>query len=108
MHRRSLFDRLGAYDTSYRIVADYELLLRARDQLITAYMPITTVLMRAGGVSDGTAALVETARAKIATGGRNKVLAELELWIAKAKFILRQFARTNRGIIKRASNECPL
>lgn len=48
MHRRTLYDRLGAYDTSYRIVADYELLLRARGQLKTAYMPVTTVMMRGG------------------------------------------------------------
>lgn len=41
MHHRSLFQRLGTYDTSYRIVADYELLLRARQELKTAYMPVT-------------------------------------------------------------------
>lgn len=93
MHRRALYDRLGAYDTSYRSAADYELLLRARDQLNAAYMPMTTVVMRAGGVSDDTAALAEATRAKIATGGRNKALANLELRIAKAKFMIRPLRR---------------
>ena len=89
MHRRSLFDRLGTYDTSYRIVADYELLLRARSQLNAAFMPFTTVMMRAGGVSCTIKALTEQARAKVAAGGRSRVLAEMELRLAKAKFALR-------------------
>jgi glycosyltransferase involved in cell wall biosynthesis len=94
MHRRTLYDRLGAYDTSYPSAADYELLLRARGQLNAAYMPITTVMMRAGGVSDDSSALVEAKRAKIAAGGRNKALAELDFRIARAKFVLRPLRRT--------------
>ena len=93
MHRRSLFERLGAYDTSYRSIGDYELLLRARGQLNAAYMRTTTVMVRGGGISDDSAALVETKRAKITTGGRNKVLAEMELLIAKTKFALRPLRR---------------
>jgi glycosyltransferase involved in cell wall biosynthesis len=88
MHRRSLFRRLGNYDTSYRIVADYEFLLRARDQLRAAYMPAITVRMRAGGVSTTRIALDEQARAKIASGGRSRVLAVLEMYFEKAKTVL--------------------
>jgi glycosyltransferase involved in cell wall biosynthesis len=90
MHRRKLFDRLGIYDITYRIVADYEFLLRAQHELITAYLPLTTAMMRAGGVSDDGTALVEATRAKVKTGGRNAVLASMELPIAKIKFVLRQ------------------
>jgi glycosyltransferase involved in cell wall biosynthesis len=89
MHRRRMYDRLGIYDTSYRSAADYELLLRARHQLIAAYLPRTTVLMRAGGVSDDARAFHEAARAKVSTGGRNAILAIIELRFAKAKFALR-------------------
>ena len=88
MHRRRLFERLGNYDISYRMVGDYEFLLRARSRLNTAYMTLVTVLMRAGGVSDARQALVEQARAKVAAGGRNKLLAVLELHFANAKFAL--------------------
>jgi glycosyltransferase involved in cell wall biosynthesis len=91
MHRRSLYDRIGTYDTSYRIVGDYELLLRARSQLRAAYMPITTVIMRAGGLGDLRIAYLEQARAKIATGGRSKFLAVLELCASNAKYTLRPF-----------------
>jgi glycosyltransferase involved in cell wall biosynthesis len=89
MHRRSLFDMLGTYDTSYRIVADYEFLLRARSELSTAFMPVTTVMMRAGGNSDCRKAFAEQARAKVASGGRNKLLTTLEHLVKNAKFTLR-------------------
>jgi hypothetical protein len=101
MHRRSLYNRLGNYDTSYRSAADYEFLLRARGQLHAAYTPTVTVMMRAGGVSDNTSALAETKRAKIDAGGRNKVLAELEFQIAKTKFALRPLSSALRKIMKR-------
>jgi glycosyltransferase involved in cell wall biosynthesis len=89
MHRRSLFDRLGRYDTSYPIVADYELLLRARDQLRTAYMPVVTIMMRGGGNCDRRIAFLEEARAKVTTGGRNKLLAALELCASNARYAIR-------------------
>ncbi|MDP9052033.1 MAG: glycosyltransferase [Acidobacteriota bacterium] len=101
MHRRSLYDRLGTYDTSYRSAADYEFLLRARKQLNAAYMPTVTVMMRAGGVSDGTTALAEMKRAKVTAGRRNKLLAELELRIAKAKFALRPLSSALRRVMER-------
>jgi glycosyltransferase involved in cell wall biosynthesis len=88
MHRRSLFNRLGIYNTTYRIVADYELLLRARRQLNAAYMPVLTVTMRAGGVSCSRGALDEQARAKVSTGGRSKTLTAIELYVEKAKTVL--------------------
>jgi hypothetical protein len=103
MHRRSLFDRLGTYDTSYRIVADYELLLRAKDKLNTAYMPAVTAMMRAGGASSARKCLQETARAKVETGGRSKVLAAVELHIAKAKYTLRPLRSALGGILARRS-----
>jgi glycosyltransferase involved in cell wall biosynthesis len=98
MHSRSLYNRLGNYDTSYRSAADYELLLRARGQLNAAYTPTLTVMMRAGGVSDNTSALAEAKRAKIDAGGRNRALAEWEFLFGKIKFTLRPL-RINLGRI---------
>jgi glycosyltransferase involved in cell wall biosynthesis len=89
MHRRSLFDRLGTYDVSYRIVADYEFLLRAQRRLNTAFMPVETAMMRGGGVSGSSRALKEAERAKIASGGRSKVLAAMELQMSRIKYTLR-------------------
>jgi glycosyltransferase involved in cell wall biosynthesis len=106
MHRRSLFDRLGTYDISYPIVADYELLLRARDRLNAAYMPVITVMMRAGGASSTRKSLQEAMRAKIAAGGRNKLLASMELHIANANYTLRPLRQAlGRVMTRRISSD---
>ena len=99
MHRRSLFDRLGAYDTSYRIVGDYELLLRARHQLQTSYLPAITVMMKYGGISTSRVALVEQARAKVATGNRSRFLAAVELYLGYTRTILHPPVRYALGRI---------
>ena len=93
MHRRTLFDRLGVYDSSFGTAADYELLLRARASLKTAYMPVVTVMMRAGGMTESRISLADATRAKILTGGRNLLLAKMEHYIANAKFALRPLRR---------------
>ncbi|SDX83565.1 hypothetical protein [Citreimonas salinaria] len=52
--RRGVFDRLGLYDTSYRIAADYDAMLRylVRGNLRLAYVPRVFVNMRMGGESN--------------------------------------------------------
>jgi glycosyltransferase involved in cell wall biosynthesis len=91
MHRRGLYERVGTYNTTYRIVGDYELLLRARSRLRTAYMPVTTVTMRAGGLGDLRRAYREHARAKMASGGRSRLLTAMEFIVSNAKHTLRPF-----------------
>lgn len=52
--RRSMYERLGGFDTSFRIAADYEFILRlfSRPGLRTVYVPRVLVKMRLGGVSN--------------------------------------------------------
>lgn len=52
--RRELFARHGAYDTSYRIAADYDAILRyfSRENLNAVYIPEVLVKMRLGGASN--------------------------------------------------------
>jgi len=56
--RRSLYERLGVFDTRYRIAADYDLMLRMLTRLEAAgdgavrYLPQVLVRMRLGGVSN--------------------------------------------------------
>ncbi|NNL54879.1 MAG: glycosyltransferase [Woeseia sp.] len=52
--RREVFDRWGAYDTSYEIAADYDAILRwlARGGVSLAYIPEVLVKMRVGGESN--------------------------------------------------------
>jgi len=51
--RRRVYDELGLYDTSYRIAADYEFILRAfsRPYRIT-YLPECLINMQIGGLSN--------------------------------------------------------
>jgi glycosyltransferase involved in cell wall biosynthesis len=72
VHHRSLFKEYGRYDESYRISADYELLLRPRNRLRTAFLNRVTACMQLGGVSNANVqlALAEQERAKRTTGGR--------------------------------------
>ena len=90
MHSSRLFDKYGRFDTSYRITGDYEFLLRPRADLQSAFLPVVTVCMRVGGVSDSTAALHEAYRAKVQTGGRRKTSALIELWISLVKYKARR------------------
>ena len=52
--RRSVYQRLGAFDTSLRIAADYDCMLRMLHvhRIKTAYVPRTIVAMRVGGISN--------------------------------------------------------
>lgn len=52
--RREAFARWGAYDTGFRIAADYEAILRwlVRGRLRLAYVPAVQVRMRLGGASN--------------------------------------------------------
>lgn len=58
--RRSLYERLGGYDASYRIAADYELILRlfSLPGLRAFYIPHVLVKMRVGGVSNRSLRLI--------------------------------------------------
>jgi len=52
--RSNVFQRLGSYDTHYRISADYELILRffGKGQIKSIYIPRVLVKMRIGGESN--------------------------------------------------------
>jgi hypothetical protein len=51
MHRRSLFDRYGLFDTRYRIAGDLEFLLRLPRDIRTLHVPEDTILIEGEGIS---------------------------------------------------------
>jgi glycosyltransferase len=53
--RKSVYERLGGFDTRYSIAADYDTILRflAVEKIRTVYIPQVLVRMRAGGISNG-------------------------------------------------------
>jgi glycosyltransferase len=52
--RRSVYERLGGFDTRHRIAADYDCILRflGRGGIVPAYIPEVLVKMRLGGESN--------------------------------------------------------
>ena len=89
-HHISLFNRYGLYDPSFKICGDYEFLLRARSDLQAEFLDKLTVNMTIGGLSDNLAAIIESEKAKIKSGGRNIWLCSLERFVATLKWKLRK------------------
>ena len=52
--QKGLYDKYGVFNTSFKISADYELMLRFlfKNSLSAAYLPQTLIKMRVGGVSN--------------------------------------------------------
>lgn len=58
--RRSVYDKVGGFDTNYRLAADYDFMLRAFyvARIRSLYLPKIWVRMRSGGATGGSAASV--------------------------------------------------
>jgi glycosyltransferase len=52
--KKSIYDKFGSFDSSFKIAADYELMLRllVKHGISTTYIPHVLVIMRMGGVSN--------------------------------------------------------
>jgi glycosyltransferase involved in cell wall biosynthesis len=90
LHNKRLYEAYGEYDTSYKICADYEFLLRPKASLKAGFLDVATVNMSIGGASDSLAALIETERAKVISGGRNRLLARFERKFATFRMYIRK------------------
>lgn len=51
LHRRSLFERFGLFNTHYRIAGDLDFLLRLPRSIRTLYIDTTTVTIESAGIS---------------------------------------------------------
>ena len=52
--RRSIYEKLGLYDDSFKIAGDFELMIRflEKNNIRSKYVPLTLVNMKVGGVSN--------------------------------------------------------
>ena len=92
LHSRFFFNQYGNYNLKYKIVGDYEILLRAGSQLRTSFINIVTVKMMIGGVSNNdTKSLKEAYLAKINNNARTNFQARIDLLVAYAKFYFRKW-----------------
>ncbi|MGY0407895.1 MAG: glycosyltransferase family 2 protein [Polaribacter sp.] len=98
-HNKEYFSKYGFFNESYKIAGDYELLLRAKEQLKTVKIEERTAKMANGGVSNNqiNLAFKETLNAKNKSGGISLLLCNFDYFIAffkyKTKKILRAIIR---------------
>jgi len=89
-HSKHFFEKFGEYDCEFKIVGDYEMLLRPKDKLVTAFLDKITVNMRIGGISNiHKHAFKEVIKAKITTGARTSFQAHCDNVIANIKYYVR-------------------
>ena len=98
LHRTELLRQLGGFDDSYRIAADYDLLLRAGEQLRAAHLDEVVVRVADGGVSRSLVreTLRETHRAQRAAG-RSVLAAGSDHVLAVGKHAVRRARGTIGG-----------
>ena len=68
LHNRHLFEEIGLFNENFKISADYELLLRKRNNLKCLFMDYVIGSMPIGGKSFSIASLIETAKVKYYLG----------------------------------------
>jgi len=86
-HNKNYFNKYGMFNTSYEIAGDYEILLRAKENLRTHKINDITVIMADGGVSNKQVRKVyrETTRAKKETAEVSSIICFLDYykWMLK-------------------------
>lgn len=86
-HHKLFFKKYGLFDTSYKIAGDYELLLRAKQDLKTHWFNKITAFMADGGASNNQIINVykETKRAKTENKSQHRVLIQIHyyIWVFK-------------------------
>jgi glycosyltransferase involved in cell wall biosynthesis len=93
LHSAKLFKKYGMFDINYKIVGDYEFLLRPGKKLKAYFFDEVTVLMGEGGASDSTKAIKEQFKAVISSGHISYIKASLNTIIVHFKFRLKKIAR---------------
>ena len=99
LHRRYLFDRFGTFDTNFRIVGDYEFLLRLGDNLKAGFINQVTVIMGEDGTSNRNAcyAIKETRIAKMRSHATTNLMAFIDQQVALTKHHLRSLIKSPRA-----------
>ncbi len=92
LHNRKLFNKYGLFDMSYKIAADYELLLRAKKNLKASFLSKKVAFMRCDGASNNLIKKVlnETRSIKIRHSDISRLLIEIDYFIALIKSFIRK------------------
>lgn len=98
-HNKEYFKKYGLFNETYKIAGDFELLLRAKQNLKTHWFNSETAFMSDNGISNNQIIKVykETSRAKIETKSQSNLKTKLDyyIWVIKyrIKTLLNAFTR---------------
>lgn len=97
--RREVFERHGAYDTDFRIAADYEAILRwlTKGRIRLAYIPEVLVKMRVGGESNRSLGRILRKSREDLRAIRRHGIGGVDVLLAKNLSKLSQFLRRDHG-----------
>lgn len=91
-HNAEYFRKYGKFDSTYKITGDYEMLLRAKENLNVVFYNSYILKMGAGGVSDSLVlkASKEACKAKINTAQRPSLIAKIEMYFILLKITVKR------------------
>ena len=83
LHNRNLFMKFGLYDIDYKIIGDYEFLLRVGENLKSVFIDVPTVIFSTGGISSNSYFKInkEIRKAKLKNKSRTLLLINIEFLI---------------------------
>tara|TARA_R110002050_G_scaffold104139_1_gene213501 strand:+ start:4218 stop:4976 length:759 start_codon:yes stop_codon:yes gene_type:complete len=89
-HNKYFFEKYGNFNEKYKIIGDYEMLLRAKNNLKTLFFDDFTAEMKVGGVSNENiiGAFKEVREAKINTAKINELIAYFDFYFFILKYYL--------------------
>lgn len=95
-NRHNLFETIGGYNLDFKICADYELLLRKKQNLHFLFVPVHIARMKVGGMSFSTKAIIEAYKIRKLHHSLPFIINELYFlrdWIAFKFFIFRKILK---------------
>lgn len=90
LHRKTIFERMGNFNINYKIAGDYEFILKNLDVLNFEHLPITSLHMVEGGVSNSVNVFYENYKIKIDVLNANKFVELIHLTKNLFLFYLRK------------------
>ena len=99
LHHKSLFEKYGYFNKEFKIAGDYEILLRAKEDLKAGFLDYPVVKMRSGGISVSDVSVFdEVEKAKRMHTGTSKLIIRMEKKIDIMKFRIKLFLIKYLGI----------
>lgn len=90
LHRKTIFERMGNFNINYKIAGDYEFILKNLDVFNFEHLPITSLHMVEGGVSNSINVFYENYKIKIEVLNANKFVELIHLTKNLFLFYLRK------------------